>query len=345
MSRERILVVYNEPVLPPGHRDTEAEIEVLENVNAVAEVLRAESYEVCTAGVRRDPGGLIGAVREANPDAVFNLFEGTADHYATEAYVAGVLDWLDVPFTGCPCQALLLSQNKPLTKRLFQSAGVPTAPFTVADEVPAEAPPLSWPLIVKPAGQDSSVGIDQASVVTDFAALRARVAHLLENYGSPVLIEEYVSGRELTLGVIEYPQRRLLPITEVTFLYKQPGSWPILSYNAKWESETYEYQETDYQFDVPVEDALRAKLHAAALTAFELLGARDYARADFRVRGDEVFLLEMNPNPSFSPGRGLTWALSAGGISHRDFTLQVVRNALARGKRKPRPEATRPVAV
>src|SRR5262249_39693165 len=131
MSRERVLVVYNAPVLPPGHRDSESEIEVLESATAVAEVLLAEGYDPRTVGVGRDPGELIRAVREQQPDAVFNLFEGTADHYATEVYVAGLLDWLDVPFTGCPPQALLLAQNKHLSKRLFLAAGVPTAPFAV----------------------------------------------------------------------------------------------------------------------------------------------------------------------------------------------------------------------
>src|SRR5262249_22588320 len=167
MGRERILVVYNEPVLPEDHRDSYSEVEVLENVTAVAEVLREEGYDTRSVGVHRDPGVLIDAVRDFDPDAAFNLFEGSADHYVTEPYLAGLLDWLDVPFTGCPCPALLLAQNKHLTKRLLQQAGVPTAPFVLLDSVPDEDPGLTWPLIVKPACQDSSVGIDQASVVTD----------------------------------------------------------------------------------------------------------------------------------------------------------------------------------
>jgi D-alanine-D-alanine ligase len=195
MSRERVLVVYNEPTLPKGHANSESEIEVLENANAVAEVLRSEGYQTACVGVGRDPSVLIRAVHEESPDAVFNLFEGLPDHYATEAYVAGLLDWLGVPFTGCPCQALLLAQNKALTKRLFQSAGVPTAPFAVAEEVPGESPLPGWPLIVKPACQDSSVGIDQASVVTDLPALRERVALVLERFGRPALIEEFIAGR------------------------------------------------------------------------------------------------------------------------------------------------------
>ena len=342
MGRERIVVVYNEPVLPEDHRDAYSESEVIENVEAVAEVLQIDGYETRIVGIRRDPGILIETVREFDPDAAFNLFEGNADHYATEAYAAGLLEWLDVPFTGCPAPALLLSQNKHLTKRLLQQAGVPTAPFVLLDEVPDEAPQLRWPLIVKPACQDSSVGIDQGSVVTGLDALRARVEYVLGEFGAPVLVEEYVEGRELTLGVIEVPERRPLPITEVTFQYTKPGTWSILSYNAKWESETYEYQETDYLFDVQVDDELRCRLHDAALTAFGVLGARDYARADFRVRDGEVFLLEMNPNPSFSPGRGLTWALGAAGWTYRDFTLRMIQNALARGRRRPRAE--RPLA-
>lgn len=335
MSRERVLVVYNEPVLPDGHRDAESEYEIVSSAAAVLKVLLEEGHPARSVAVRH-PAELLAAVREDDPDAVFNLFEGDPNLYATEPYMAGLLDWLDVPFTGCPAAALLLSQNKHLTKRLFQDAGVPTAPFALYDSVPETAPPLSWPVIVKPACQDSSVGIDQASVVTDFDALRARVAYVLEQFGGYALAEEFIAGRELTLGVVEVPHRRPLPVTEVTFQYKQPGSWPILSYDAKWQDTSYEYHETDYLFDVPVEDGLRAKLHEAALTAFRLVGARDYARADFRVRGGEVFLLELNPNPSFGPGRGLTWALEAAGLSHRAFTLRMVRNALERGRRSAR---------
>jgi D-alanine-D-alanine ligase len=336
-GRERILVLHNAPVLPENHRDSYSEIEVLDNANAVAEVLREDGYEVRSLSLGRDPSLLIDTLRDDRIDVVFNLFEGTADHYITEAYVAGLLDWLDVPFTGCPCESLLLAQKKHVTKRLLQQAGVPTAPFLIVDAVPEKPPALRWPLFVKPACQDSSIGIDQGSVVTNMSELEGRVRYVLASYGKPALIEEFILGRELTLGVVELPERRPLPITEVTFRYDKPGLWPILSYDAKWESEGCEYLETDYLFGVSVEPELRERLEWSALTAFELLGARDYARADFRVRGNEVFLLEMNPNPSFAPHRGLTWALGATDITHRDFSLAMIRNALKRGRRRARP--------
>ena len=187
---------------------------------------------------------------------------------------------------------------------------------------------------------DSSIGIDQGSVVTDAAQLEHRLRDVLETFGKPALIEEFITGRELTIGVVELPHRRTLPITEVTFQYEQARRLadPVVRRQVGRRG-SFEYQETDYRFDVAVEEGLRERLQSAALAAFELLGGRDYARADFRVRGEEVFLLELNPNPSFAPDRGLTWALGAAGISHRDFTLRLVRNALARGggDRRSRP--------
>src|SRR5947199_6653430 len=97
--RERVLVLYNEPVLPVGHPDYISEHEVLDNVEAVSEVLTAADYEVAQLGINRDPNALLAALTAQRPDVVFNLFEGTAEHNITEAYVAGLLDWLALPFT------------------------------------------------------------------------------------------------------------------------------------------------------------------------------------------------------------------------------------------------------
>src|SRR5262249_35008185 len=159
-------------------------------------VLAAAGHSVAKLGVARDPEPLVAAVRSHRPDVVFNLFEGLADWGDTEIYCIGLLEWLQVPFTGCPLKATCLSRDKPLTKALLRSPHLPTADSSVVEALPVPDCRLRWPVIVKPANQDASVGLDQGSVVTAQAALRDRVALMLERYGPPVLVEEYIGGRE-----------------------------------------------------------------------------------------------------------------------------------------------------
>jgi D-alanine-D-alanine ligase len=298
----------------------------------VREVLTAAGFSVSQLGISHDPAPLLAGLTAPRPDVVVNLFEGTADRNITEAYVAGMLEWLRIPFTGCPFRTIFLAQNKHLTKHLFQGEGLPTAPFFVANDANLEACPIQFPVIVKPAQQDSSLGVEQASVVTDLESLKRRIAHCIEDFGPPALVEEFIFGRELTVALVETPDLRMLPITEAVFPQNVPGYWPILSYDAKWSEGSSEYETTDYHFQAELTPALAEKLELVSRKAFRLLGARDYARLDFRVRGDELFLLELNPNPDFAPDRGLANNLWAAGESHAEFTVQIVENALARGQ-------------
>src|SRR5262249_61843765 len=128
-----------------------------------------------------------------------------------------ILEWRGAPYTGCPFQTLVLARSKHLAKRLFLAEGLPTAPFLVVEEAPLAACPLTFPVIVKPAQQDASVGVEQGSVATDLAGLNRRVQYVLEQFGPPVLVEEFIFGRELTVALVEMPELRLLPGTGVGF--------------------------------------------------------------------------------------------------------------------------------
>jgi D-alanine-D-alanine ligase len=329
----RVVILYNEPVLPEGHPDAESEHEILDTVEVVEKVLGPAGYDVRRLGVR-EPAALVNNLRELKPDCVFNLFEGLADLYETEAYAAGVLEWLGIPFTGSPYHTLTLARNKALTKLLLQGAGLPTADFMVVEALPAPRCRIDWPVIVKPGAQDASVGLDQGSVVSDQRRLNERVAFLLKNYGPPVLIEQYIPGREFNLGVIENPDLTVLPVAEIVFIDKDPAYWPILTYDGKWKPGTREYESSPPKYPAAVTPKLREKLQTLAKQAFRLLGCRDYARVDFRVKPTgRPYILEVNPNPDFSPTAGLTGGLISAGITHAEFTLTLVKRALARGPR------------
>lgn len=327
----RILVLYNEPVLPVDHPEAESEHEILYIVDEVTRELVEGGHEVGRLGVDRDPAALLAGVRAFEPDVVFNLFEGLGDHYATEAHAAGMLEWLGIPYTGSPYDTLCLARNKPRTKQILQAARLPTADFFVVHEVPMTECPLEWPVIVKPALQDASVGIDQGSIVTCQSAFRERVAMLLDTYGPPVLVEEFLAGREFNVSVIELPEPKALPVAEILFEEEGPDFWPILSYDAKWRPESRDYRATPGNYPADVSKALSRRLQTLALKAFRLLGCRDYARVEFRMRrSGRPCILEVNPNPDYGPTAALAAGMACVDVQHAQFTLHLVEAAHAR---------------
>ena len=123
----------------------------------------------------------------------------------------------------------------------------------------------------------------------------------------------------------------MLPVSEILFVEKDPDYWPIVTYDAKWKPGTRDYEATPPKYPARVSPRLRSKLETLAKRAFRLLGCRDYARVDFRVRGGKPYILEVNPNPDFSPVAGFSAALDAAGISHAQLTVDLVQCAFGRG--------------
>lgn len=332
MKPPRVLVLYNEPGLPPEHPDFASEQDVLYSVKIVCESLAAQKLTAERLGVGPDPAVLIAGLRQHAPDVVFNLFEGTAEHGTTEATVAGILEWLRLPYTGCPPQAMTIARNKPLAKQLFAGGGVRTPEFVVVD---GPCPPnrLGWPVIVKPATEDASVGIEQVAVVTSDTQLRDRVDYVLHRYGGPVLIEQFVIGREMHVTLADLDgagEPTALPFAEIRF---EPAEdlWPIYSYTAKWDEASREYALRPVDVPVILPPGPTEALIAASRQAFRLLGCRDLARVDTRLTPDgEVYVLEVNPNPSITSIM-LDTGLTAMGRTYDGFIAHLARTAAARG--------------
>jgi D-alanine-D-alanine ligase len=332
-TRSRVLILYNEPVLLPGQPDYDSEQEILEMVHAVENNLEQVGFPVTRLGVNNDPENLFAGLKEIKPEVVFNLFEGTADHGQTEAFVAGLLEWLKIPFTGSPYNTLCVAREKPLTKNLLRGAGLPTPAYFVVEEPRYPQCQLDWPVIVKPANQDASVGLDQGSVVTDHAQLQRRIHWVLETYGPPVLVEEFIGGREINVGLIEAPHLATLPFGEIMFKENGPNFWPIVTYEAKWKPGSRDYEATPAHYPAKINPKLAGRIGDLAKRAYRLLGCRDYARVDFRLRlNGKPYILEVNPNPDFSPNAGFTGGLKCAGITHAQFTVDLVKRALARGR-------------
>ena len=332
MAEPLVLVLYNHPLLPGDHPDAYSEHSVVEIAQDMAKVLEAEGgFRTALLGLKQDPTALWTELRRRKPAVVFNLFEGNVENTDTESYVAGLLQWHGIPFTGSPMQTLTLARAKHLAKPLLRGAGLPTADFMVVSELPVPPCNLEWPVIVKPAQQDASVGLDQESVCTDQEQLEQRVQYVLETYGAPVLVEEFIHGREFNVALVELPDLQYLPPSDIVFPEERPGCWPILTYDGKWKPESSDYEITPPKFPADISPRLAERLGNIAMQAYRLLGCKDYARVDFRMKPNgKPFILEVNPNPEISPDAGFAGCLGSAKIAHQDFIVRLIRHALHR---------------
>jgi D-alanine-D-alanine ligase len=329
----RVVVFYNQPVLASGHPEADSEEWVRTAVEDISEHLTTAGLRVSQLGIGRNLAALPNLLANARPDVVFNLFEGLADRPQTEIAVARLLERMRIPFTGSPSRALRLALNKHRAKQRLLAAGLPTPWFRVVRKLPLKSETLPWPVIVKPARRDASEGIDQSSVVTGATALASRVANLLASYGPPVLIEQFLSGREFTVALIETPQLVPLPITEVQFSLSEAVPWPILTYAAKWHPGSPEYEAMDMRKGVSLPSALSESLIGLATRAYRALGCRDYGRVDLRMtESGEPMILEVNANPDMCPTACFAKTLEAAGIDRAWLLVQLVHQAAARGK-------------
>lgn len=339
MDQPRVLLIYNEPVLPKDHPDAPSEFDVVETALSVEKILREADIPTRKLGFAHDPGALVRELQDNPADVVFNLFEGIATQTETEISVAAMLEWLNIPFTGSPSFAIGLGRDKVRTKLLLQGAGLPTAPFIVVDRLPMPEWPHRWPAIVKPACQDSSVGIDQRSVVENQSDLEARVVDLLERYGPPILVEQFVVGREFHANIIEEPggdarapAMLSIPLSEVVFKCGPDMRWPIYTFAAKWDEHSTDFKASPLQTPVWIETELWDRVQRVTQLAYKLVGLRDYGRVDLRLTPEgEPFILEVNPNPYLISSM-LVDGMAAIGRKHTRMVTDLVRLAASRGR-------------
>jgi D-alanine-D-alanine ligase len=220
-------------------------------------------------------------------------------------------------------------------KRLFAGSGIRTPEFAVLREPPTDNPVGLWPLIVKPASEDASIGIDQGSVVTDLAALQARVAYVLEKYGGAALAERFIPGREIQVSLVDVQgtgEPAILPFAEIAFKPAEGSKlWPVYTYTAKWDEKSEEYESAPVVVGVELSAEVTATIHRTCREAYRALEARDFARVDLRVTAEgEAYVLELNPNPSITSIM-LDAGLPAIGVGYNRFIAALVENAAKRG--------------
>lgn len=353
----RVTIVYNEPnvssgvgrkfistsgVLQEGVDERLArstvvdlsELGVLEGVDNVHVSLKELGYDVSVFNITDNIAELITFLEKEKPDLIFNLCESLGSVAIHEMHVAGIFELLGLRYTGSPPLTLGIALNKICVKELLLHHGINTPKYVVyrsAPEIVEDDFSLQFPVIVKPSMEDASTGIEAASVVDTFPALKKRVRWVFQQYDQPALVEEFIDGRELNVSMIGTRKPIILPFSEIDFSTLPPDFPRILTYDGKWLKGTPAYSGTKGIRPSDLPPTVEAQLKEIALRVFRLLGCRDYARVDFRLSRNNVpYVLEINPNPDISDDAGFARSAKASGRTYAQVVQKIVESALER---------------
>jgi D-alanine-D-alanine ligase len=334
------------PLLPGMPEDYWADLDSEHTIAAITDALQQQGHRVTFL---EGDVTLYDRLREVQPDICFNICEG---HFgdAREAQVPAILEMLRIPYTGSKVLTLALALDKPMTKRVLTFHGLPTPPFQVFERSNEPLDPaLTFPLFVKPSRQGTGIGISAQSIVQDEAELRLQLRNMLRTYEEPVLAERFISGRDITAGMVgnlvppvawRVPEDEEAPRVQRGLSFLPPLEIDLGVY-AQEEGGVYTYHakvaladKLNYICPARLTPDQVEELNWLAAATFRVTGCLDVARVDFRLDeadGETPYILEINPLPGLSPGiSDLVIEADAGGISHAELVNMILDEALER---------------
>ncbi len=344
MASARVVVLYNtdydaEQAANAGNPDATS---VRESAKAIARALMESGYSVELTGVHGvEVYDVLTKLRASKPDLLFNLCESMDGDPRNEPTFAGLLDLFGIPYTGANLLALATCLYKQRTKDVLIANGVPTPPYrvlsTLADLDDPSLEQLDYPWFVKLVHEDASLGITEANVCANAAALRARARELIGGHKQPVLAERDVEGREINVPIFGSGDSvEVLPLHEIDFAAMPADRPRIVSYAAKWDENHVDYVGTK---PVPLRDAspaLIAEVERVAKAAWRAVDLRDYGRIDLRVDAHGTpWVIDVNPNPDISPDAGCARAALAAGMPYPKMVARIAELALQRIRTRP----------
>ncbi|MBA2689725.1 MAG: D-alanine--D-alanine ligase [Burkholderiales bacterium] len=301
-------------------QDSLADVATLEQVKAIEDVLVAEGH-----GVRRLALNIGARERfvkdllEPRPDIVINLVESVGTDNRGQSYLPALLELLQIPYTGAGPASLAVCTDKWMSKGVLAQAGLPVPPgalVAAGEQLPSH---LSYPLFIKPAYEDASIGIDNSAVCVDEAAALLRLQYVVTHYHT-ALVEEYIDGREINAAVSDEAGGHVYPLSEIDMTALPAGIPRIVTFNAKWLEESPEYEQTPGICPAPLPLDVAERIQTIALRAYRALHVRGYARVDCRLTpAGKVYILEVNANPDVSTWSGYLRSWKAGGGDYTSF--------------------------
>ncbi|MGC8896898.1 MAG: D-alanine--D-alanine ligase family protein [Bacteroidota bacterium] len=312
--------------------DTYAEWDTMETILAVKQALE-EHHDVTL--IEADEHAYF-RLRSLHPDIVFNMAEGIHG-IARESQIPAMLEFLQIPYTGSDPLTLAICLDKARAKEILSYYGIPTPRFVVVHDINnLDDSYLQMPVIVKPLHEGSSKGIFNSSVVYTHDELLSMCAQVLEHYGEPALVEEFLPGREFTVALLgNGADVRVLPIVEINFGSLPPDVQPIYSFEAKWIWDQAADPIDIFECPASIPDGLRKSIELVCLRSFAVLRCRDWCRIDVRLDAQGVpNVLELNPLPGVLPDPDehscFPMAAFAAGMSYNEMINAVLDTAIKR---------------
>jgi D-alanine-D-alanine ligase len=316
----------DETVDPPKGRRAARKTDVQE----VAQVLRGAGHDVSGIAVDGTPECLR-ALGQLRADLIFNLVESFGDDNSKEPHVAAYYDLLGLRYTGSSPRGLTLAMDKAVAKKILGFHGVVSPKFAVfwRGHLDFDADDIAFPVIVKPLREDGSIGIGFNALAGNIKELMERIDGLTGEFNGPILIEQYIEGREIYVGVLGNSPPEALPPVELDLSHLPKGTPRIAGTEVKWNEGTRAYRGSKVRIP-KLPQAVLETMERYALTAFQALGLRDSARIDFRLAQDTAYLIEANPNPYLHSGAEFIRGARASGRTHPATIIEILELARAR---------------
>ncbi len=324
-----VTLVYNEP--DKGRYfalgESKAELDVLDEVTAVEKALKELGYDVLLLPLLPPIEEAAGKIREIKSNLIFNLFEGFSHAPESEAEITRKIAETGIPYTGCPASAIALAQNKEKALLFLKKAGITVPECQVISPDNIDEFHLDLPCIVKPVGEHASHGVTAESVVYDTPALERQIRRISELYGGSALVEKFIDGQEFNIAVVGNKELTTLLPSEIVYDLP-PGAPKILTFAAKWESDSIDCKGTRVVCPAPVSPEKKEDIARIARKVFVLFGCRGYARVDMRDKAGQLNVIDVNPNPDVSPDTGTIIQAEASGMTYNGFIEKITLLAL-----------------
>jgi len=338
MKALRVLVLTHADLVPPESLEgkSEREIGTWRKEYDVCAGLRELGHEVLVLGVSHDLAPIKQHVEGYKPHVVFHLLMEFQDVAVYQSHVTSYLELLRVPYAGCNPRGLLLARDKALSKLLFRVHRIATPGFVLFPRERAVRVPkkLDYPRIVKSVNEEASLGIAQASVVHDEEHLRERVEFVHRRVATDAIAEQYVAGRELTIGVVGNERLSTFPVWEMFFENLPDGAEPIATARVKWDPDYQRRVGIDTGPAKELSDEQAASIARVAKRTYRALGLSGYARIDLRLTADgRLYVIEANPNPDLTRDEDFALSAAATGLDYPALLQRI----LLLGLRHPSP--------
>jgi D-alanine-D-alanine ligase len=333
MKKLRVLVLTHESLVPPASLEgcTEQQINEWKTEYDVMSVLGKAGHEVRILGLYDNLADLRNAITDWKPDIAFNLLQEFQGIITYDQHIVAYLELMRQPYTGCNPRGMMLSRDKVLSKQILSYHRIPTPKFGIFrfGRPYRLSRRLNFPLFVKSATEDASLGISQASIVTDHAHLKERIDFIHEHTRTDALVEEYIEGREFYVGIAGNERLTTFPVWEMDFGTSSGVTAGIATRKVKWDLKYQKKHGIRTGEAGELSEATAQALARLSRRIYRALHMSGYARMDFRMRPDgSLFVLEANCNPNLSQGEDFADSAAKAGLSYEALLHQIIRLGL-----------------